>query len=103
MMRRPPRSTLFPYTTLFRSPWEIIGVVEDMRQFNLDQDPDPQIFIDYRQDTPPPAFAQAMGPPPAPYLAVRTTADPLAIAAGGRRILRPPEPHAAPDNIARTG
>src|SRR2546430_16983469 len=21
MMRRPPRSTLFPYTTLFRSPW----------------------------------------------------------------------------------
>src|ERR1019366_4627514 len=23
MIRRPPRSTLFPYTTLFRSPWEI--------------------------------------------------------------------------------
>src|SRR5256885_12240946 len=22
IMRRPPRSTLFPYTTLFRSPWE---------------------------------------------------------------------------------
>src|SRR5439155_6202246 len=22
MIRRPPRSTLFPYTTLFRSPWE---------------------------------------------------------------------------------
>src|SRR5690349_22530983 len=21
MLRRPPRSTLFPYTTLFRSPW----------------------------------------------------------------------------------
>src|SRR5690242_21037958 len=27
MVRRPPRSTLFPYTTLFRS-----GVVEDRRQ-----------------------------------------------------------------------
>src|SRR3989454_10859079 len=25
MIRRPPRSTLFPYTTLFRSPW---GVAE---------------------------------------------------------------------------
>src|SRR2546429_5613247 len=24
MIRRPPRSTLFPYTTLFRSPWEDI-------------------------------------------------------------------------------
>src|SRR6201984_3807192 len=27
MIRRPPRSTLFPYTTLFRSPW-FIGKVE---------------------------------------------------------------------------
>src|SRR2546429_4675386 len=24
MIRRPPRSTLFPYTTLFRSPWLIV-------------------------------------------------------------------------------
>src|SRR6266511_5916558 len=24
MIRRPPRSTLFPYTTLFRSPWGVI-------------------------------------------------------------------------------
>ncbi len=83
-----------------RAPWEIIGIVEDMRQFNLDQDPDPQIFIDYRQDTPPPVFAQAMGPPPAPYIAVRTTADPLAIAAGIRGIVRELEPQATLDNIA---
>ena len=27
MIRRPPRSTLFPYTTLFRSPAVVIGVV----------------------------------------------------------------------------
>src|SRR5258708_21472739 len=29
MIRRPPRSTLFPYTTLFRSPWvceQILGL-----------------------------------------------------------------------------
>src|SRR3712207_8612123 len=26
MIRRPPRSTLFPYTTLFRSPWgRVVG------------------------------------------------------------------------------
>ena len=83
-----------------RAPWEIIGIVEDVRQFNLDQDPDPQIFIDYRQDTPPPAFAQAMGPPPAPYIAVRTTADPLAIAANVRSLVRQLEPQATVDNIA---
>src|SRR5260221_10866278 len=26
MIRRPPRSTLFPYTTLFRSPCDVSGV-----------------------------------------------------------------------------
>src|SRR2546429_5756145 len=28
MIRRPPRSTLFPYTTLFRSDAELLGMVE---------------------------------------------------------------------------
>src|SRR2546422_7582540 len=27
MIRRPPRSTLFPYTTLFRSAWAISGLL----------------------------------------------------------------------------
>src|SRR3712207_6883675 len=27
MIRRPPRSTLFPYTTLFRSGYEAIGIL----------------------------------------------------------------------------
>src|SRR5260370_12681131 len=27
MIRRPPRSTLFPYTTLFRSPITVVGAV----------------------------------------------------------------------------
>ena len=30
MIRRPPRSTLFPYTTLFRS-----GLLEDLEQYDL--------------------------------------------------------------------
>src|SRR3712207_8585133 len=29
MIRRPPRSTLFPYTTLFRSWWLVTGDVSD--------------------------------------------------------------------------
>src|SRR3712207_9322439 len=29
MIRRPPRSTLFPYTTLFRSVTEVLGVRTD--------------------------------------------------------------------------
>src|SRR2546427_7885735 len=33
MIRRPPRSTLFPYTTLFRSPGEVF------RQANIDLNP----------------------------------------------------------------
>src|SRR5438874_9184497 len=32
MIRRPPRSTLFPYTTLFRS---VIGIVGDVKQGSL--------------------------------------------------------------------
>src|SRR5258708_21328710 len=31
MIRRPPRSTLFPYTTLFRSPPRIIGGADEFR------------------------------------------------------------------------
>src|SRR5256885_6288260 len=30
MIRRPPRSTLFPYTTLFRSVWERINIAAFM-------------------------------------------------------------------------
>src|SRR5258705_3216839 len=30
MIRRPPRSTLFPYTTLFRSGLEQLGIIKDI-------------------------------------------------------------------------
>src|SRR2546422_8400499 len=32
MIRRPPRSTLFPYTTLFRSPPSMLGALRPRRQ-----------------------------------------------------------------------
>src|SRR5437016_10635194 len=39
MIRRPPRSTLFPYTTLFRSPNMASEKVKQFRE-NLAKDPD---------------------------------------------------------------
>src|SRR5256886_17624199 len=37
MIRRPPRSTLFPYTTLFRSPAEgLISLARELRAQGLD-------------------------------------------------------------------
>src|SRR2546429_1175681 len=35
MIRRPPRSTLFPYTTLFRSQSEVVRVTQDARRMNI--------------------------------------------------------------------
>src|SRR3712207_7955308 len=46
MIRRPPRSTLFPYTTLFRSdPWTPGGPEPDNRR----DDPLPEIIVTNRQ------------------------------------------------------
>ena len=49
-------------------PWEIVGVVRDVRQFALDRDPEPQLFADFRQwpENAIPLF------PLGPYYLVRT-------------------------------
>src|SRR2546430_9278756 len=40
MIRRPPRSTLFPYTTLFRSgPYDLIVSVSTLEHVGYDEDP----------------------------------------------------------------
>src|SRR3712207_7835749 len=37
MIRRPPRSTLFPYTTLFRSEWDVDALEREIvRVFGID-------------------------------------------------------------------
>src|SRR5256885_13038888 len=36
MIRRPPRSTLFPYTTLFRSCGDVMSVWKRVRQYSKD-------------------------------------------------------------------
>src|SRR5256885_11255998 len=47
MIRRPPRSTLFPYTTLFRSRQNVLA--GQQRAFQVDvQDPIPGVFLEER-------------------------------------------------------
>src|SRR2546422_5313439 len=42
MIRRPPRSTLFPYTTLFRSPDDVEGGLADRGLPQVDRGPSPR-------------------------------------------------------------
>src|SRR5438094_7515300 len=37
MIRRPPRSTLFPYTTLFRSDWPVDRTAEDWKNEDVEE------------------------------------------------------------------
>src|SRR5256885_12846159 len=46
MIRRPPRSTLFPYTTLFRSSWN--GRVNNL-EYGSYAPGSPDVFVDDRQ------------------------------------------------------
>jgi predicted permease len=65
----------FVYAGRDSSPWQIVGVVADIRQFGLDQEPQPQFFADFRQwPETDPVFFTFLGP----YYAVRSNADPAA-------------------------
>src|SRR2546430_10194155 len=63
MIRRPPRSTLFPYTTLFRSPVHLRGAVVGVRRG------DPAVLVAQAAPAPLPRRradrhpAQSAGPP----------------------------------------
>src|SRR3712207_7926215 len=48
MIRRPPRSTLFPYTTLFRSPWSSILVLDGLARGELEREAGERLAIDRR-------------------------------------------------------
>src|SRR5689334_24646751 len=50
MIRRPPRSTLFPYTTLFRSDLRGEVVERDLRLATGDGGPPPALGLDQRAD-----------------------------------------------------
>src|SRR3712207_7503657 len=66
MIRRPPRSTLFPYTTLFRSLLAHAGEVVDVEE----PPPAPGLLVDVEE--------------PAPQLRVR----PVAVRVVGRHVVR---------------
>jgi predicted permease len=78
-------------------PWQIAGVVEDIRQSGLDQPAEPQFFMDMRQ------YADG-GPllfPVGAYYVVRTEADPSALIAAIRRAVHDFDPEAAVFNVAQ--
>jgi putative ABC transport system permease protein len=79
-------------------PIEIVGIVEDIRQFGLDKDPIAQVFVDFRQ-FPPSPIALSLGRFPLSY-AVRAADRPSAVIASIRALVRQVEPEATVDDIA---
>jgi putative ABC transport system permease protein len=72
--------------------WEVIGILEDMRQFSLRQTPASELFIvDFVPA--PPGVGGA-------YFALRTTADPAAVVASVRAIAKEIDPQVPIENIA---
>jgi putative ABC transport system permease protein len=77
------------------NPWEIIGIVEDVRQIGLADRVDPQIFIDDRQ-VPPDEPVAGIGL----YVAIRTDGDPRALGPAIRPLVQQLESRAIVENIA---
>jgi predicted permease len=78
------------------APWEIVGVVDDVRQTGLDREPLPQMFLNLRQwDAPQvPIF------PAGAYYAIRTAGDPAVAFGHVRDIVRQLDPRASLENVA---
>jgi putative ABC transport system permease protein len=72
-------------------PFDVVGIVQDVRQYGLDQDPDPQVFVDARQLPP---------GNPRPYFALRVHGDPLTYVSSVRRAVAEIDPPAIVDDVA---
>jgi predicted permease len=83
--------------------WEIVGVVDDVRQGRLDEEPYPQVFMDSRQLLA--GASQTPGPPPDLValgllsFAVRVSGDPMAIVPDLRAVVQAVEPSAILDSV----
>jgi putative ABC transport system permease protein len=75
-------------------PWEIVGVVADVRQSSLDRDPEPQVFAEVSQWPGTAVF------PLGPYFSVRTQSNPMAIVRRVREIARQLDADAGIFNVA---
>ena len=74
--------------------WEVVGIVDDVQQFGLDQDPVPQVFFEMRQ-TPAPGITARVN-----YFAIRTDAEPSAIVPAIRAVVRQLDSEATVDLVA---
>src|SRR5205823_2436151 len=77
-------------------PWEIVGVVDNIREFSLDREVEPQFFIDMRQW---PASSPLLIPTGA-YYALRLERDSAAIVPVIRSIVRQADTSAALFHVA---
>ncbi|MGD9906535.1 MAG: ADOP family duplicated permease [Vicinamibacterales bacterium] len=78
------------------TPWTIVGVVADVRQFGLDRAPEPQFFVDLRQwHGGLPLF------PTGAYFVVATDGRPESVVADLRALVRRLDAGAAVYNVAR--
>ena len=75
-----------------REPWHIVGVVNDVRQFGLNERPEPQVFVDLRQ------WPEVRSSEPR-YFAVRTYGDPTAVLSDLRTIVRSVDARAGLFNV----
>jgi putative ABC transport system permease protein len=78
------------------APWQIIGVVDDIRQATLDREPAPQVFLDFRQlpagDRTLEMTTRVLG---GRFYVVRANDDPTTLVPDLRSIVAQSEPHAA--------
>jgi predicted permease len=79
-----------------RDPWEVVGIVDDVRQARLDQNPEPQVFVDFRQW---PGIENPLFDAPQ-YFAVRTHGAPGSVVADVRGVIRQVDARAGLFNIA---
>ncbi len=83
---------------LGRTPWQVVGVVDDVRQYGLDQEPAPQVFIDLRQL---PQWPPGSPPPGAvEYFAILTEGERAVTVSSIREIVRQLEPQATVESVA---
>jgi len=79
------------YPTIRDTVWQVVGIVDDVRQQGLDQEPVPQIFVSARQ------FPSGN---PSPYFAIRTRGELRELVPAVRHAVRDVDPEAFVDNIA---
>jgi putative ABC transport system permease protein len=72
--------------------WEVVGVVDDMRQSGIGDEPQPEIFMPFRQIGCPQAI-------PDPVVVIRTAADPAPYAGVLRGLLKERAPSLALDSV----